>query len=174
MPNQEFIDRRSVDRGLAEWKDSTTSALNDSVTRMGVIEASLGNHTKMLEQNSALSICLNERFDNFETELKVERRSKDAELAKALDTWKSFTILKFDESAARQGVLETNQSQHMKSTADLQAGIGEVLGIVTALSSAKKTLGWFGRMALWIGGLAGAWIAIRTAFTASSKTGWPW
>jgi len=152
---------------------------------MGVIEENIGAHTRALKSNTALLVALGDRFDGFETSLQVERRLHEDELARKLDKWQSFSILKFDESTARQTAIEDNQALHMASTAAVQEGIGTLLGIVSTLQTVKKTAGRFGRCGLWLGGKVGkttiwlgalalAWTAIKTVLTTDIKIAWPW
>lgn len=148
------------------------------IARMGVIEANIGKHTELL-------LALGDRFDTFETSLQIERRVKDAALAKSLDEWKNFMILKVDESTAASTVIGDKQTLHMKATDEVLAGLGDVLAMVSVMQGVKKTAGRFGRCSLWIGGwmgktviwigaVAAAWVAIRTALTADIKIQWPW
>lgn len=114
----------------------------------------------------------------------IERRAlKDAKLAEDLDEWKRFSILKFDEGNKRMAAIETNQERHIglltknttltesldKRFGNIEQGIGDVLSIVTALSGTKKTLGWVGKAVLWIGGLVGAFVAIKVGIAQAFK-----
>lgn len=185
MQNSECPDRRLVDRGVEACQDNTAEQLKAGTVRMGVIEERLGKHTELLEKTTALTVGLNKRFDNFESSLNVERREKEEALARSLDKWKDFMILKVDEATASSKVIGDKQTLHMKATEEVLAGLGDVLAIVSVMQGVKKTAGRFGRcglwlgtragrVMLWLGGLAAAWIAIRTALTANVKIQWPW
>jgi hypothetical protein len=124
---------------------------------------------------------MHERFNVLENGIKGNERA----LAEALEEWKTFSILKFDESSARQVSIEGKQAEHMgilcantQALAALQGGIGDVLEVVTALKGTKKTLGWIRKFVIWLASLATAggvlWTAVRTALSSGSKIQWPW
>lgn len=110
----------------------------------------------------------------------------EVELAKDLEEWKRFSILKFDEGNKRMEAIELNQEMHIglltknttltesldKRFGNIEQGVGEVLGIVTALSGTKKTLGWVGKGSLWIASFIGAIVAIKIAVTQAIKATW--
>jgi len=117
-----------------------------------------------------------------------DHRIEAVALAKSLEEWKHFSIMKFDEGTARMAVIEANQEKHIgileantKLTNKLdtrfdafESGIGQVLAIVQALNGAQKTLGWAGRLTLWVASIIGAWTVIRTVLTSNIKIQWPW
>ena len=181
-PKYEGVERRAEGaegahvRIVRELQEYSNKNFDAGVVRMGVIEARIGKHTELL-------LGLGTRFDNFESALNVERRLNEAAIAKKLNEWNDFTRLKFDEYGSRTQIIEDNQALHMKSTAEVQDGIGTLLEIVSAMQTVKKTVNRFGRCGLWVGskagrlilyagGLAAAVVAIRAAFTSNLKAIW--
>jgi len=71
---------------------------------------------------------------------------------------------------ARMSRIETALRENTDSTNETKEGVKEVLDVVTALKGGRTVLGWAGKVFVWLGGLAGAWVA----FSALVHDKMPW
>lgn len=181
MVTDKIVERRSINKiCLREFMDQKTLAAQNfelNAARIGALETNQAKHLELLRKNTTMTEDIHRRFNILEAGIK----NNEVSLAEALKDWKHFSILKVDEGAARMTSIEAKQHEHSEllhtnitSLAVLKDGVGNVLTVVTALEGTKKTLGWIGKTGLWFGGLAGAWIAIRTALASNVKIQWPW
>lgn len=68
--------------------------------------------------------------------------------------------------------IETELKQNTEDTAALRRDTKEILEVVTALKGGRTVLGWAGKVFVWLGGLAAAWVAISALMHSEVKFPW--
>ncbi len=63
---------------------------------------------------------------------------------------------------ARMGRIEIGLQKNNDTTDEIKGNVQEVLDVVTALKGGKTVLGWAGKVFVWFGGIAGAWVAFSS------------